>query len=323
MESTRSASFFFAGRFHSSVVTLPCLSLSSSLCSAAFIAGGTKRNHCSVIVLYCFCISMAWKYNLASRAKRPNLYYLATVVILCSVFYIVGIWQHTRGGAVAGFLGSDCAAQLQNITASDLKLPPSLDFETHHSAVDLPLVPRSAARVEPFPSCAANLGEYTPCEDAKRSLKFDREMLVYRERHCPEPGEVLKCRIPAPKGYTTPFRWPESRESVWYSNVPHRELTVEKAVQNWVRFEGKRFRFPGGGTMFPRGADAYIDEIGKLINLKDGSVRTAIDTGCGVCTIFSLLLRPVIRLSRLFLFLGIPASFSVHQSDRLDRPVRI
>ncbi|KAM2500286.1 hypothetical protein PS1_042334 [Malus domestica] len=36
--------------------------------------------------------------------------------------------------------------------------------------------------------------------------------------------------------------------------------------------------------MFPHGADAYIDDIGKLINLKDGSIRTAIDTGCGVAS---------------------------------------
>ncbi|XP_022866119.1 probable methyltransferase PMT15, partial [Olea europaea var. sylvestris] len=106
-------------------------------------------------------------------------------------------------------------------------------------------------------------------------------MLVYRERHCPEKHELLKCRIPAPYGYRTPFRWPESRDVVWFANVPHKHLTVEKAGQNWVKFQGDRFSFPGGGTMFPRGADAYIDDIGKLINLKDGSVRTAIDTGCG------------------------------------------
>lgn len=93
---------------------------------------------------------------------------------------------------------------------------------------------------------------------------------------------MLKCRIPAPAGYRNPFRWPESREWAWYANVPHKELTVEKAVQNWIRFEGDRFRFPGGGTMFPNGADAYIDDIGKLVNLKDGSIRTAVDTGCGV-----------------------------------------
>lgn len=112
---------------------------------------------------------------------------------------------------------------------------------------------------------------------------------MYRERHCPEKDELLKCRIPAPFEYKTPFRWPESRDSVWYANVPHKHLTVEKAVQNWVRFEGDRFRFPGGGTMFPRGADAYIDDIGKLINLKDGSIRTAIDTGCGVSVYTSLM----------------------------------
>lgn len=106
---------------------------------------------------------------------------------------------------------------------------------------------------------------------------------MYRERHCPmELGEFVTCRVPAPNGYTTPFRWPESRDMVWYANVPHKWLTVEKAGQNWVRFEEDRFTFPGGGTMFPRGADAYIDEIGRIINLKDGSVRTAIDTGCGV-----------------------------------------
>lgn len=99
-------------------------------------------------------------------------------------------------------------------------------------------------------------------------------------------GEALKCRIPAPFGYRNPFPWPRSRDVAWVANVPHRELTVEKAVQNWIRYEGERFRFPGGGTMFPKGADAYIDDIGKFINLRDGSIRTAVDTGCGVCTIF-------------------------------------
>lgn len=62
-------------------------------------------------------------------------------------------------------------------------------------------------------------------------------------------------------------------------------------MQNWIRYDGDRFRFPGGGTMFPNGAGAYIDDIGKLINLKDGSIRTAIDTGCGVSLIFLIWLR--------------------------------
>jgi len=112
--------------------------------------------------------------------------------------------------------------------------------------------------------------------------------LIYRERHCPEKHEILKCRIPAPHGYKNPFKWPASRDFAWYNNVPHKHLTVEKAGQNWIRFAGDRFRFPGGGTMFPNGADAYIDDIGRLINLKDGSIRTAIDTGCGVIKLLIL-----------------------------------
>lgn len=117
-------------------------------------------------------------------------------------------------------------------------------------------------------------------------MKFTRDRLIYRERHCPKKLELLKCRVPAPYGYKGPFKWPVCRDYVWYDNVPHKHLTVEKAVQNWIRFEGDRFKFPGGGTMFPNGANAYIDDIGKLINLNDGSIRTAIDTGCGVSQLY-------------------------------------
>lgn len=109
--------------------------------------------------------------------------------------------------------------------------------------------------------------------------------MIYRERHCPEKRELLKCLIPAPTGYRNPFPWPASRDVAWFANVPHKELSVEKAVQNWIRVDGDKFRFPGGGTMFPHGADAYIDDIDKLISLRDGTIRTAIDTGCGVSSI--------------------------------------
>lgn len=100
---------------------------------------------------------------------------------------------------------------------------------------------------------------------------------------------MLKCRVPAPYGYKNPFSWPRSRDLAWFANVPHKELTVEKAVQNWIIYEGDTFRFPGGGTMFPNGADAYIDDIDSLIDLKSGSIRTAIDTGCGVIKFLSFL----------------------------------
>jgi hypothetical protein len=119
----------------------------------------------------------------------------------------------------------------------------------------------------------------------ERSLRYPRDRLVYRERHCPaSERERLRCLVPAPRGYRTPFPWPASRDVAWFANVPHKELTVEKAVQNWIRVDGDKLRFPGGGTMFPNGADAYIDDIGKIIPLHDGSIRTALDTGCGVRT---------------------------------------
>ncbi|XP_008232735.1 PREDICTED: probable methyltransferase PMT15 [Prunus mume] len=264
------------------------------------------------------------------KPKRANLYYMTLVAVLCTLCYLVGIWQHSTG----------TTAITADISTSDSSCPPitrnttiHLDFEAHHRAEDLPLPP-AAARVSHLPPCDAKLSEYTPCQDVTRSLKFDRERLVYRERHCPEKGELLKCRIPAPHGYKVPFQWPESRDSVWYANVPHKELTVEKKKQNWVQYEGDRFRFPGGGTMFPRGADAYIDEIGKLINLRDGSVRTAIDTGCGVASWGAYLLsRDILPMSfaprdtheaqvQFALERGVPALIGILASQRLPYPSR-
>jgi SAM-dependent methyltransferase len=115
-------------------------------------------------------------------------------------------------------------------------------------------------------------------------MTFPRENMNYRERHCPPENEKLHCLIPAPKGYVTPFPWPKSRDYVPYANAPYKSLTVEKAIQNWIQYEGNVFRFPGGGTQFPQGADAYIDQLASVIPIKNGTVRTALDTGCGVAS---------------------------------------
>ncbi|KAM3698630.1 hypothetical protein ACJW31_06G202100 [Castanea mollissima] len=269
-----------------------------------------------------------WFFN----TQRANLYYLTFIAILCSFFYLIGIWTHSTTIPITSSSSSAAATQcsLQTLIATTPNTI-TLDFRAHHMAAD---PPPTAARVVHFPPCDAKLSEYTPCEDAKRSLKFDRGMLIYRERHCPEPNEVLKCRVPAPHGYTAPFRWPESRENVWYANVPHKWLTFEKKKQNWVRFEKDRFKFPGGGTMFPNGADAYIDDISRLINLKDGSIRTAIDTGCGVASWGAYLLsRNIVTVSfaprdtheaqvQFALERGVPALIGVLASIRLPYPSR-
>lgn len=220
--------------------------------------------------------------------KKPNksltrLYLLTFTTFLCTIFYLFGLWNNTSplttttSAVISAVNHPNCLQK--NFTSTSSSPKHTLDFSAHYYVPD---PPESPARISHAPSCAASLSEYTPCEDVQRSLKFPRENLVYRERHCPEKDEILKCRIPAPFGYRVPPRWPESRDWAWFANVPHKELTIEKKNQNWVRFDGDRFMFPGGGTMFPRGASAYIDDIGKLINLKDGSIRTALDTGCGV-----------------------------------------
>ncbi|KAJ0043063.1 hypothetical protein Pint_17396 [Pistacia integerrima] len=196
--------------------------------------------------------------------KLANLYSITLVFFLCFLSYLLGFWQRggpsTLSSTTTTTVNFACASNKTNTINAK-----ALDFSSHHFAK---AVVTESTKVKAYPPCNISYSEYTPCEDAKRSLKFERSRLIYRERHCPEKKELLKCRVPAPYGYKNPFTWPASRDLVWYANVPHKELTVEKAVQNWIRYEGDRFRFPGGGTMFPNGADAYIDDIGKLINLK-------------------------------------------------------
>lgn len=187
---------------------------------------------------------------------------------------------------------------------------------------------------EKIPPCQLKYSEYTPCHDPRRARKFPKAMMQYRERHCPKQKDLLRCLIPAPPNYKNPFKWPQSRDYAWYDNIPHRELSIEKAVQNWIQVEGDRFRFPGGGTMFPHGADAYIDDINALIPLTDGNIRTALDTGCGVASWGAFLLkRGVITMSfaprdsheaqvQFALERGVPAMIGVIATDRIPYPAR-
>lgn len=263
-------------------------------------------------------------FLISLRMKKRNIFFMVLTTILCSCSYLLGNLKLSITTTTTNYRRTTpCNTTTVRVTQT------LLDFHPHHLADDLPLASGSH-----FPPCSPKYTEYTPCEDVDRSLKFPRERLIYRERHCPEKGEILKCRIPAPYGYRQPFRWPESRDAAWYANVPHKHLTVEKAGQNWVRFKGDRFSFPGGGTMFPNGAGAYIDDIGKLINLRDGSIRTAIDTGCGVASLGAYLLsKNILTMSfapkdthiaqvQFALERGVPALIGILASVRLPYPSR-
>ncbi|XP_008784684.1 probable methyltransferase PMT2 [Phoenix dactylifera] len=247
------------------------------------------------------------------------------VVGLCCFFYVLGAWQRSgigRGDSIA----------LRVTRETDCTTLPNLKFETHHSG-GVSLEP-SELNVKVFEPCGVHYIDYTPCQDQNRAMQFPRENMAYRERHCPLENEKLHCLIPAPKGYATPFPWPKSRDYVPYANVPYKSLTIEKAVQNWVQLEGDVFKFPGGGTMFPQGADAYIDELASVIPIADGTVRTALDTGCGVASWGAYLLkRNVLAMSfaprdsheaqvQFALERGVPAVIGVLGTIKLPYPSR-
>ncbi|OMP02757.1 putative S-adenosyl-L-methionine-dependent methyltransferase protein [Corchorus olitorius] len=268
------------------------------------------------------------------EAKRKRLTWILGVSGLCILFYVLGAWQNstTPGTQSDVYTRIGCDGNGTTSGNGDASINPTstnLDFGSHHQVeLDNPKT------VTQFPPCDMSFSEYTPCQDKVRGRKFDRDMLKYRERHCPQKEELLRCLIPAPPKYKTPFKWPQSRDYAWYDNIPHKELSIEKANQNWIQVEGDRFRFPGGGTMFPRGADAYIDDIAQLIPLTDGTIRTAVDTGCGVASFGAYLLkRNVLAMSfaprdtheaqvQFALERGVPAMIGIMGSQRQPFPAR-
>ncbi|KAH9289260.1 hypothetical protein KI387_033377 [Taxus chinensis] len=253
------------------------------------------------------------------------------VTILCSFFFILGLWQnswHINEVAAKLPLSHTPCYLLSNSSKPKLE---SLDFNTHHQGV-VPSDDASEAHISPmFKPCDMKYSDYTPCEDG-RSDKFDTHMQFFRERHCPQKSELLRCLIPHPPGYRIPFPWPQSRDFVWFVNVPHKKLSVLKGHQNWIKSQGDRFYFPGGGTSFQNGAKKYIEKIGELIPLKDGSIRTALDTGCGVASLGAYLFKyNILTMSfapkdiheaqvQFALERGVPAMIGVLGTRRLPYP---
>ncbi|ONI30799.1 hypothetical protein PRUPE_1G273400 [Prunus persica] len=268
---------------------------------------------------------MALKTNSDGRTRSSVQIFI--VAGLCCFFYILGAWQRS------GFGKGDSIALEITKNGADCNIIPSLSFESHHAG-EAGKIDESESKPKVFKPCHPRYTDYTPCQDQKRAMTFPRDDMNYRERHCPPEEEKLHCLIPAPKGYVTPFPWPKSRDYVPYANAPYKSLTVEKAVQNWIQYEGKVFRFPGGGTQFPQGADKYIDQLASVIPIKNGTVRTALDTGCGVASWGAYLLsRNVLAMSfaprdsheaqvQFALERGVPAVIGVLGTIKLPYPSR-
>jgi hypothetical protein len=69
---------------------------------------------------------------------------------------------------------------------------------------------------------------------------------------------------------------------IWHDNMPYGKIAERKGHQGWMKQEGSYFIFPGGGTMFPDGAEQYIEKLTQYVPLKGGLLRTGLDMGCGV-----------------------------------------
>ncbi|KZV14838.1 hypothetical protein F511_40769 [Dorcoceras hygrometricum] len=219
---------------------------------------------------------MANKFNAGDSRTRSSVS-IFIVAGLCCFFYLLGAWQRS------GFGKGDSIALEMTKSGENCNIVPNLNFETRHAG-EAGIIDDSDSKATMYKPCHTRFTDYTPCQDQSRAMTFPRDNMIYRERHCPPQAEKLHCLIPAPQGYVTPFPWPKSRDYVPYANAPYKSLTVEKAIQNWIQYEGDVFRFPGGGTQFPQGADKYIDQLASVIPIADGTVRTALDTGCGVAS---------------------------------------
>eukprot|EP00268_Persea_americana_P006747 TRINITY_DN1242_c1_g1_i9.p1 TRINITY_DN1242_c1_g1~~TRINITY_DN1242_c1_g1_i9.p1 ORF type:complete len:843 (-),score=192.30 TRINITY_DN1242_c1_g1_i9:652-3021(-) len=179
--------------------------------------------------------------------------------------------------------------------------------------------------------------DYIPCLDNLKAIKklHTTGHYEHRERHCPE--EAPTCLVPIPEGYKRPIEWPNSRDKIWYYNVPHTKLAEVKGHQNWVKVTGEHLTFPGGGTQFVHGALHYIDVIQKsLPDISWGKrSRVVLDVGCGVASFGGYLFdRDVLAMSfapkdeheaqvQFALERGIPSISAVMGTKRLPFPSKV
>eukprot|EP00250_Pteridium_aquilinum_P016466 c23115_g1_i1 orf=463-2748(-) len=179
--------------------------------------------------------------------------------------------------------------------------------------------------------------DYIPCLDNMKAIKalHSTKHYEHRERHCPDPAPT--CLVPLPERYRTPIRWPQSRNEVWYANVPHPGLVSYKKDQNWVKKTNDKLIFPGGGTQFKHGALHYIDYLEQSFPKIAWGKRTRVilDVGCGVASFGGYIFdRDVLAMSfapkdeheaqvQLALERGIPAISSVMGTQRLVFPSNV
>ncbi|KAL6975217.1 hypothetical protein U1Q18_024012 [Sarracenia purpurea var. burkii] len=132
-------------------------------------------------------------YN--SFLRRSNLITILSVAVLCTLSYSLTLWQNGGAAITSIATTSNLAATITCIrfknTTSVSKLLPR-DSSTAAAGADLDFASHSSTDggggatlldpgVKTYFLCNVKYNEYSPCEDAKRYLKFDRNRLIYRE----------------------------------------------------------------------------------------------------------------------------------------------
>ncbi|ONK61286.1 uncharacterized protein A4U43_C08F28120 [Asparagus officinalis] len=76
--------------------------------------------------------------------------------------------------------------------------------------------------------------DYISCLDNEAAIKKLPSTKHYEHRERNWPEEAPTCLVTLPDGYKKSIEWPNSRDKIWYHNVPHTKLAVVKGHQNWV-----------------------------------------------------------------------------------------
>ncbi|KAL9264876.1 putative methyltransferase PMT19 [Drosera capensis] len=260
--------------------------------------------------------------------SKPLVTLLFTT-ILCSLCYLFGSYNTS----ITTLKTPTSCINITTIHNPTTYPDAPLDFSAHHFTNLTNPKPQNALKT-PITTCPKNYTNYCPCQDPSRERLFTLDRFFHRERHCPVHNERLTCLVPAPKGYRAPFGWPKSKGMAWFSNVPFKRLIDAKKSQNWVRLEGERLVFPGGGTSFVRGVKVYVEDIRRVVPLDSRSVRTVLDIGCGVASFGAGLLDfDIITMSvaprdiheaqvQFALERGLPAMLGILSTFRLPYPSR-